>query len=94
MAIAVREHIEALSNDEIQEILRRDYLRRLIRYKKTDELMRQKYGMTYEEFVNRNVIAEHRFTWEVESDSQDWEMALDGIRTMERKLNEINGQAR
>jgi hypothetical protein len=92
MAVAVRKHIEALSDDELQEMLRRDYLRRLIRYKKTDELMRQKYGMTYEEFVNRNVVAEQNFSWEVESDSQDWEMSLDGIRTMQRKLSEIDGK--
>jgi hypothetical protein len=93
MAVAVRKHIETLSDDELQEMLRRDYLRRLVRYKKSDELMRQKYGMTYEEFVNRNVVAEQNFSWEVESDSQDWEMALDGIRTMERKLKEIDGKA-
>lgn len=90
MSVAVRKHIETLSDDELQEMLRRDYLRRLIRYKKTDELMRQKYGMTYEKFVNRNVVVEQNFSWEVESDSQDWEMSLDVIRTMERKLNEIN----
>ncbi len=93
MAIAVREHIEALSDDELRAMLRRDYLRRLIRYKTTDELMRQKYSMTYEEFVNRNVVAEKNLSWEVDSDSQDWEMALDGIRTIERKLSEIDGKA-
>jgi hypothetical protein len=93
MAVAVREHIEALSNHELQEILRRDYLRRLIRYQTTDELMRQKYGMLYEEFVSRNIVAEKNFSWEVESDSQDWEMALDGIRTMQRNLSEIDGQS-
>ncbi len=92
MAIAVRKHIETLSDDELHEMLRRDYLRRLIRYKKTDELMRQKYGVTHEEFVNRNVVAEQNFSWEVESDSQDWEMSLDGIRTMQRKLSEIDGK--
>lgn len=92
MAVAVRKHIETLSDDELQEMLRRDYLRRLIRYKKTDELLRQKYGMTYEEFVNRKVVAEQNFSWEVESDSQDWEMSLDGIRTMQRKLSEIDGK--
>ncbi len=91
MSVAVREHIKAFSDDELQEMLRRDYLRRLMRYRKTDELMRQKYGMTNEEFVTRNVVAAQSFTWEAESDSQDWEMAVDGIRTMERKLREIDG---
>jgi hypothetical protein len=91
MSVAIREHVNSLSDDELHEMLRRDYMRRLIRYKTTDELMRKKYGMTYEDFNSRNVVAEQNFSWEVESDSQDWEMAIDGIRTTERKLKEING---
>jgi len=90
MSVAIREHIEALSDDKLRAMLRRDYLRHLIRYKTTVELMRQKYGMAYDEFVQRNVVAEQNLSWEVESDSQDWEMALDGIGTMERKLREID----
>jgi hypothetical protein len=93
MSVAIREHVNGLSDDELHEMLRRDYWRRLIRYKTTNELMRQKYGMTYEEFNSRNVVEEKNFSWEVESDSQDWEMAIDGIRTMERKLKEIDGQS-
>ena len=85
MAVAIREHVKALSDDELHEILRRDYLRRLIRYKTTDELMHQKYGMTYEEFNSRNVVVEQNFSWEVETDTHDMEMANDGIPTMERK---------
>jgi hypothetical protein len=72
------------------ELLRRDYFSRGLRYKITDELMRQKYGMSFDDFAQRNVVAEQNFSWEVESDAQDWEMALDGIRTMERKLKELD----
>lgn len=93
MPVAVREHIKTLSDDELHAMLRRDYLRRLMRYKTTVELMRQKYGMTHDEFVKQNVVVEQNLSWEVESDSQDWEMALDGIGTMERKLREIDGEA-
>ncbi|MEK7729217.1 MAG: hypothetical protein AAB354_12450 [candidate division KSB1 bacterium] len=57
-----------------------------------DELMRQKYGMSFDDFGQRNVVAEQNFSWEVESDSQDWELALDGTRTMDRKLGELNGK--
>ena len=93
MSVSIREHIKVLSDDELRAMLRRDYLRRLIRYQATDELMRQKYGIPYEEFVRRNIVAEKNFSWEVESNSQDWEMALDGIRTMQRKLSEIDDQS-
>ena len=92
MAVSIHEHINALSDDELRAMLRRDYLHRLIRYKTSDEVMRQKYGMNYEEFVKGNIVAEKNFSWEVESDSQNWEMAVDGIRTMQRKLNEIADQ--
>jgi len=73
-------------------MLRRNYMQRLIQYQTTAEAMCQKYGVNYEEFVGRNVIAEKNFAWKIESDSQDWEMTLDGIRTMQRKLSEIEGQ--
>ena len=71
MAVSIREHINALSDGELRAMLRRDYLRRLIQYQTTVEAMRQKYGMNYEEFVGRNIIAEKNFSWEVESNSHD-----------------------
>ena len=93
MTATLQSHIQKLSDSELQAILRRDYFRRLVRYNKTDRSMQQKYGMTYEEFVDRNVVAKKNFAWEVESDSQDWEMAIDGIRSMQRSLREIDGQS-
>jgi len=45
--------------------------------------------MTYEEFENENVVAKKNFSWEVESDAQEWEMAMDGISTCLRKLEEV-----
>lgn len=89
MSKTIREHLNSLSDAELFEILRRDYFSRRQRYNITDELMRQKYGMSFDDFARRNLVAEQNFSWEIESDAQDWEMALDGIRTMERKLSEL-----
>ncbi len=45
--------------------------------------------MTYEEFEARNLVKEHGYSWEVESDAIAWETAVDGIKTMQRKLKEL-----
>lgn len=85
----VKQMMEKMSNDELIEMLRREYLRKLTRYRLTDEFFRKKYRMTYEEFEKENVVAKRNFSWEVESDAQEWEMAIDGISTCLRKLGEI-----
>lgn len=74
-----------MSSEELVEMLRRECLRKLRRYRLTDEFYRKKYGMTYEEFEEENVVAKKNFSWEVESDAQEWELAIDGIKTCLRK---------
>jgi hypothetical protein len=90
-AEAVKRMVEEMHVEELEEILERDYLRKLSRYKLTDESFRKKYGMTYEEFERENIVAEQKYSWDVESDAQDWEMAIDGINTCLRKLGELRG---
>ena len=85
----IKQMVERMSNDELVEMLRREYLRKLTRYRLTDEFLRKKYGMTYEEFEKENVVAKRDFSWEVESDAQEWEMAIDGINTCLRKLGVV-----
>ena len=89
MVHSIKQMMEKMSNDELVEMLRREHLRKLTRYRLTDEVFRKKYGMTYEEFEKENVVAERNFSWEVESDAQEWEMAIDGISTCLRKLGEV-----
>ena len=85
----IKQMVERMSDDELVEMLRREYLRKLTRYRLTDEFLRKKYGMTYEEFEKENVVAKRNFSWEVESDAQEWEMAIDGINTCLRKLGVV-----
>ena len=89
MGHPVKQMIEKMSNDELIEMLRREYIRKLAKYRLTDEFFRKKYGMTYEEFEKENVVAKRNFSWEVESDAQEWEMVIDGVNTCLRKLEEI-----
>jgi hypothetical protein len=93
MSMSVRHPImqmmEKMSNEELVEMLRREYLRKLMRYRLTDEFFRKKYQMTYDDFEKENIVAKRNFSWEVESDAQEWEMAIDGISTCLRKLGEV-----
>lgn len=63
--------------------------RRLARYQLTDRLFILKYGMSLEQFEAQNVVKQLGYSFEVESDHQDWDLAMDGIQTMHRRLNEL-----
>jgi hypothetical protein len=65
--------------------------RRLARYQLTDRLMREKYGMSLEEFEAGDMIRKLNYSFEAENDHQDWDLAIDGIRTMQRRLSELRG---
>ena len=45
--------------------------------------------MTFEEFEQTETVKKKGYSWEVESDSDEWEMALDGIQSMRRGLQEL-----
>jgi len=89
MSIDINKYLKNLSDLEKREMVEGEYLRRLTRYKKIDETYRQKYKMTFNEFESRNIVAEQSFSWDVESDAQEWEAANDGIETMLGKLKEL-----
>ena len=65
--------------------------RRLARYQLTDRQFRAKYGLTLEEFEAGGVIAEQGYSYEVETDHQDWDLAVDGIRSTEQQLTDLLG---
>jgi hypothetical protein len=54
---SIKQIMERMSSEELMEMLRREYLRKLTMYRLTDEFFRKKYGMTYEEFEKENVVA-------------------------------------
>ena len=82
----------AKAEARIREVLESEYRRRLTRYEHTDRLFRKKYGMTFDDLERTEVVKMKGFTWEVESDSDEWEMANDGIQSMKRGLEELRGE--
>jgi len=75
---------------KVRLLLRSEYMRRLGRYRHVDRMMVSKYGMQFDELVPRGLLKEKGFSWEVESDAMNWETAIGGIKTMERKLRELH----
>jgi hypothetical protein len=74
---------------KLRMLLVAEYRRSLARYSLTDRRLREKYGMSFEEFEQRSVVRERNFGWDVESDAIEWDLATDGIRTMRHRLTEL-----
>lgn len=70
-------------------LLRSEYLRHLSRYRRVDLLMQQKYGIKFDEFISQRVVQKKEYSWDVESDAMEWETAISGVKTMERKIEEL-----
>ena len=74
---------------KVLNLLRQEYLRHLGQYRRLDLLMQQKYGISFDEFVSRRIVRENEYSWNVESDAMEWETAISGIKTIERKLEAL-----
>ncbi len=74
---------------KLEDILKHEYRRKLSRYHSTDRILRKKYQMDFEAFEEQGMVERLNYSLEVETDADDWEMALDGISTMTRQLNEL-----
>ena len=83
--VAPKQQVVRLAEQELR--------RRLARYQLSDQLFREKYGMTLEEFEATEVVKARGYSFEVENDHQDWDQAVDGIRTLERQLASLRGEA-
>lgn len=92
MKLAIKKQLDGMSEDDLKSLLRRDYLRKLTRYRMTDDYNIKKYKMNFEKFEKDNIVKIQGYTFEVESDSQEWELAIDGIKTIEKKLNELSDE--
>jgi len=81
--------VKGIPIDEIRDALINEYRRRRIRYKMVDEAMKKKYGMGYGDFDSTNMVRDRKFAWDVESDSMEWEHAIEGFRYVEQKLRDL-----
>ena len=84
--------LEKIPKEELKAILLREYRRRLLLYKMVDEKMQKKYNMSFEEFEKRCIVEEKGYPWEVENDAMEWEHAIEGIRYMQEKIEELKSE--
>ncbi|KFI34645.1 hypothetical protein HY00_10855 [Peptococcaceae bacterium SCADC1_2_3] len=71
------------------KLLYNEMRRKLIEYELLDRNFTKKYGMSFEKFREKKVIEKLGYTWEVEKDYQSWEIAKDGIETMEEMIDKV-----
>jgi hypothetical protein len=82
-----RQLVPANSADiSVQQILASEIRRRMNRYELTDRRFCHKYGMRFEEFRDQRVVEKQGYSFEVESDYCDWEMAVTGLAALRKQL--------
>ena len=80
------------TDNKIKRLVENEFMRRLAQYQHTIQIMEKKYDLDFITFRAKNIVAKKGYSFEVENDFCDWEMALDGVKTIARKLKELRGQ--
>ena len=83
---------EPLEN-KLSHLLESEVRRRLARYEMTDRLFQKKYGMSLDMFEKEELVARSGYSFEIENDHQDWDMAIDGIKMMREELIRLQTEA-
>jgi len=76
-------------NAKIERLVTNEWIRRLNRYELINRRLERKYGMIFADFRDREIVKERDYSFEVESDFWNWEMALDGIETVQEMLSDL-----
>lgn len=63
--------------------------RRLAEYKLMDKTFHERYQMDFDEIKMKKIVKEANHSFEVEEDYCDWELALDGIKTITKELKKL-----
>jgi len=66
-----------------------DLRKRLAEYKLMDKMFREKYNMEFEEFRRKRVVEESVYSFDVEEEYCDWELAIDGFKTITAELKKL-----
>jgi len=75
--------------NKIKRLIENELRRRLARYQLMTRNLESKYHTDFETFKADKIVAKAGYSFEVENDFCDWEMALDGLKTIRRKLNKL-----
>lgn len=75
----------------VEKLAEQELLRRLARYQLADHTFRRKYDMSLAEFEAAGIVQKYGYSFEVENDHQDWDLAVDGIQTVKQQLAQLRG---
>lgn len=81
--------LDLVSEKEIKAALLSEYEKKIVLYRLIDERLKKKYGMSFKEFEDKNIVKEKGLSWEVEKDAMDWEHAIEGIRHIQEKMKKV-----
>ena len=80
---------DANLDTKVRQLLVAEYLRRIAGYRRVDLALQRKYSADFDAFTANRTVQAMNYSWEVESDAMEWEAALGGAETLERKLREL-----
>ena len=63
--------------------------RRLAEYKLIDKPFHERYKMDFDKLKMKRVVKEAGHSFRIEEDYCNWELALDGIKTISKELNKL-----
>jgi hypothetical protein len=96
----IAQHLTKLADQDrgdidrvLNTLLETEYRRRLMRYRLIDQQMQQKYHMDFTAFEEQQIVKQQEFAWSVESDAMSWETAIDGIQTVQHRLEALRHEA-
>ncbi|MDP2846031.1 MAG: hypothetical protein Q8N79_08190 [Candidatus Methanoperedens sp.] len=71
------------------ELVINGFHRQLAEYKLLDKMFRDRYKMDFAEIKKGRVVEKTGYSFQVEDDFCNWELALDGIKTIRAKFNKL-----
>ena len=77
------------ADSSVREILANEIRRRMNRYELLNRRFAAKYRMSFEEFCEQKVVEKQGYSFEVESDYCDWEMAVTGLAALKEQLAKL-----
>lgn len=86
----VYEHIfkQTPAESTIQLVIH-ELRRQLVQYTLLVRKFHEKYKMSFDEFKQKNIVEQLDYSFDVEEDYCDWELALDGVETINTELKKL-----
>ena len=64
--------------------------KKLTEYTLMDKIFRERYKMDFEEFKRKQIVENLDYSFDVEEDYCDWELAIDGIKSITTELKNLS----